>query len=477
MPLAVARPVDAEDVAELVRWAATEGIFLVPRGGGTGMPGGNVGSGVVVDFSMWTATGPIDTEARTVHVQPGVVGERLDITARARGLFFPALPSSADRCTLGGMIANNAAGARSFGYGSVHAWVGAVEVVLADGAVTTLRRGGPSPESFSRLRETLRASLGPTPRDWPAVRKNSSGYALDRFLSSGDPATLIVGSEGTLGIVTGAELLLAPEPERHALVLFPVSVLDDLGAVLTAADTVGASACEFFASSFLDVSGLRSHPPVATLARDVQALALVEVVGSLDEVERALDALRSLAGSLGSRITVARSVEDRERLWSIRHAASPIVASRAAEGLVSIQFIEDSVVPPNRLVDYLRALERILASEETEAVMFGHAGDGHVHVNPLVDLGRRGWRDRVRRILEAAADLVAGLGGTLSGEHGDGRIRAPYLERVWGPKLSEAFHHVKRSLDPAGIFNPGVIVPLPGQDPLAGLTPHREPRR
>jgi FAD/FMN-containing dehydrogenase len=139
-----------------------------------------------------------------------------------------------------------------------------------------------------------------------------------------------------------------------------------------------------------------------------------------------------------------------------------------------MQFIEDSVVPPGRLVEYLRALEGILDRENTEAVMFGHAGDGNVHVNPLVDVRTPGWRARVRRILEATVDLVAELGGTLSGEHGDGRIRAPFLERIWGPSLAAAFRQVKRSLDPAGVLNPGVVVPLPGQDPLRGLTPHRE---
>ncbi len=136
-----------------------------------------------------------------------------------------------------------------------------------------------------------------------------------------------------------------------------------------------------------------------------------------------------------------------------------------------MQFIEDSVVPPARLPEYLRGLEPILAEEDTDAVVFGHAGDGNVHVNPLIDVGYPHWRDRVARILERTADLVAALGGTLSGEHGDGRIRGVFHERVWGSRLTDAFRSVKSSLDPAGIMNPGVIVPLPGQDPLEGLSP------
>lgn len=134
-----------------------------------------------------------------------------------------------------------------------------------------------------------------------------------------------------------------------------------------------------------------------------------------------------------------------------------------------MQFIEDSVVPPGRLPEYLAGLSSILAEARLEAVVFGHAGDGNVHVNPLVPTGDEDWRDRVRQVLEGVAGLVASLGGTLSGEHGDGRIRAPYLDRIWGPGSVAAFKETKGLLDPDGIFNPGVILPLPGQDPLEGL--------
>lgn len=461
-------------MAELTSWAKTEGAYLTPRGGGTGMPGGNVGAGVILDFAGWTEMGPIDPDARTVRVQPGVTGARVDTAARAAGLFLPALPSSADRCTVGGMVANNAAGARSFRHGSVREWVEALDVVLADGTVTTLGSGRTPSERFHLLHTTLLENLDSPPAGWPSVRKNSSGYALDRFLPSADAVPLVVGSEGTLAVVTGIELRLAPEPAERALMLLPLPDLDALLAVVAAADAEQASACEFFGSSFLDVAGLRQHADIGTLAADAEALALVELAGPRSRVEAGLEGLRALSRSLGVRAQEAREGEECERLWSIRHAASPVVASRAREGLVSIQVIEDSVVPLARLPDYLRSLKEILDLEGTEAVMFGHAGDGNVHVNPLMDVRMRGWRARVRRILEATVDLVADLGGTLSGEHGDGRIRAPFLDRIWGPSLADAFRYVKRSLDPAGILNPGVIVPLPGQDPLRGLTPHRE---
>jgi FAD/FMN-containing dehydrogenase len=162
---------------------------------------------------------------------------------------------------------------------------------------------------------------------------------------------------------------------------------------------------------------------------------------------------------------------DRRNLWSVRHAASPLIAESAKSGLVSTQIIEDSVVPPEAFGAYLSGVDDILDAAETDAVVFGHAGDANIHVNPLIDVGRPSWREDARTLLLETVDLVADLGGTLSGEHGDGRLRAPFIERVWGPKLTASFARTKAALDPAGILNPGVIIARPGQDPLEGLWP------
>ncbi len=471
-PLAVARPVDPEDLATLVRWAEAEGQALVPRGAGTGMPGGNVGPGVSVDLTHWREMDPREAGDGIVRVQPGVVANRIQTEAARSGHFMPALPSSSDRCTVGGMVANNAAGARTFGYGATRDWVEALEIVTPSGELLRLERGAAAPAPFAELRAQLAGDRGVRWLEkWPDVRKNASGYALDRFLADGDPVSLFVGSEGTLGFVTRAELRLAPEPERRILVLFPVSDLDALVPAAAAAAAVGAAACEFFGRRFLEIAGLESDPRTEGLTRGAEALLLIELDGSIDEMRSALDELRAAVGPLAPSILEVQGDEERAELWSIRHAASPVIAAQADRGLVSMQFIEDSVVPPVRLADYLRDLQRILADEETDAVLFGHAGDGNVHVNPLVDVSRPDWRARVARILERTADLVADLGGTLSGEHGDGRIRGVFHERVWGADIAEAFRMVKSQIDPAGIMNPGVVVALPGQDPLEGLSP------
>jgi len=163
-------------------------------------------------------------------------------------------------------------------------------------------------------------------------------------------------------------------------------------------------------------------------------------------------------------------------LWELRHAASPIL-SRLDPNLKSMQFIEDCAVPPAALPAYVRGVRRILADNDTRGVIFGHAGDAHVHVNPLVDVRRSDWRDRVARILDEVTDLAASLGGTLTGEHGDGRLRTPLMPRVWSAEALRRFGDVKRAFDPAGILNPGVKVPIAGESALGDIKydPHLAP--
>ena len=474
-PRALAVPQHLEDVRSLVGWAGSEGLPLVPRGAGTGMPGGNVGLGIAVDLTAgFRKRGEIDPDRGRLRVEAGVTAGEVARAAEASSLFFPPLPSSADRCTLGGMVANNAAGARSFKYGSVRDWILELEVVLADGEVVRLARGAPPKEArpadpLERVRRTLSPKWERLARHWPEVRKNSSGYALDRYLSSGDPAELFVGSEGTLGLITAVTLALIPAPRDRGAILLGVDSPEMLLRATEEARSAGASACEFLGRAFIEVARLEERPMAGSVAGDAFALLLLEVDGEPGEVEVGLERLRALARGTGRGSIEARTPRDRSWLWELRHAASPVIASAAKEGLVSMQFIEDSVVPPSRLPDYLEGIEEILGRSGTTAAIFGHAGDGHAHVNPLVDVRRPGWREEVRSILEATAGLVAELGGTLSGEHGDGRVRAPYLDHIWSPETVDSFRIVKETFDPGGILNPGVILPLPGQDPLEGL--------
>lgn len=469
-PAAVAEPRDLEDLRRLVRWAGETHTPLVARGAATGMPGGNVGAGVAVDLlSHFGDVGRPDRERRRITVGAGAVADRVREAAAGIGLFLPPLPSSADRCTVGGMVANNAAGARSFGHGAIRDWVEGIQVVLADGELIDLASGDSPPPPFSRLHRILRPRRDEILESWPRVRKNSSGYALDRFLPEGDALQLLVGSEGTLGIVASVTLGLAPLPASRGLHVVGIDAPEALLPAIRSAETVEAEACEFFGRRFLEVASLEEAPGIGPLARGRWGLVLVEVAGTAGAVDDALATLRDAAAHRGAPSREATDPRDRARLWSVRRAASPIVARSALRGLLSTQFIEDSVVPPERLPDYLHGLDAILRAAGLDAVIFGHAGDGNVHVNPLVDVGREGWKRGVRQVLDETVALVAGLGGTLAGEHGDGRLRAPFLERIWPPPAVAAFRIVKETLDPSGILNPGVVLPRPGQDPLEGL--------
>jgi FAD/FMN-containing dehydrogenase len=347
---------------------------------------------------------------------------------------------------------------------------------MFDGSVVIVRRGEAAPPELTQLRQRLLSRLGTERPAWPRVAKNASGYALDAFLPTGDGVDLLVGSEGTLGIVTEVRLRLAPQPPERAMVLLPMPDRQDLPHAVDLARAIRAAACEFFDGRFLDMAGLRTRVDTAGLVADAPALVLLELEGHQDEVEQGLRRSATFAGDLGVPVRVGRSAEERTRLWAIRHSASPVVAAQAARGLVSMQFIEDSVVRVDLLPAYLSGIEVILTEEQTDAVVFGHTGDGNVHVNPLVDVTHGDWRDKVRRILNRTVDLVVELGGTLSGEHGDGRLRGSFHLRIFGEPVADAFRHVKETLDPRGILNPGAVVPLPGQDPLEGITPLRRYR-
>jgi FAD/FMN-containing dehydrogenase len=474
-PTAGAVPHSVHDVVALVRWAAVTGTPLVPRGAATGMPGGNVGAGVAIDLmTAFSAEPVIDPGRRSARIQPGITLSQLNRAAAPHGLHFPVDPSSGARCSLGGMIANNAAGARSVRHGATRAWVNALDLVLADGTVTTLRRRvRPTDERMREILATIDRAIEPDRQpvlaEWPRVRKNSSGYALREYLESGDAVDLLVGSEGTLALLVGAEVRLAPVPAERALALLEFTDLEAAGAAVARLLPLRPDTCEILDRTFLELvrdAGADSGYP---LRPGLEAILLVEVSGDTPAaVARRLETLAEHVVGIADRVVTATDPEQQNRLWEVRRAASPLIAQRT-DGRVSMQFIEDGVVPVDRLPEYIRALRSSLRSHGLPAVIFGHAGDGNLHVNPLVDVRAAGWRDSVESVILEVTRAVRALGGTMAGEHGDGRLRAPLLESIWGAQMVERFRTVKSAFDPAGILNPGVILPLPGQRPLDAL--------
>jgi FAD/FMN-containing dehydrogenase len=473
-PHAVAVPRDADDLSVLVRWAAEGARPIVPRGAGTGMPGGNVGSGVAVDLVTGFRGVTVEPDLARATLLPGSTLAELNAAAAAAGLHFPVDPSSGDRCTLGGMVANNSAGAHSVKYGATREWVTAVDLVLSDGSQVRLARGERVDHpSLDRIRETIDTVImhdrARIEQAWPRVRKNSSGYALREYLATGDLLDLVIGSEGTLALVTAATVRLAPIPAHRGVALIELDSLEAAGDVIQAILPLRPATCEMLDRTLLDIvreAGADDDYPIDPA---LEAILLVEMEGdSIAEVGESLRRATAAARPAAVRTSLAVDPDQQTRLWSVRHRASPLIAARSG-GRTSMQFIEDGVVPIPALPEYVRLLRSVLAHHDLPAVIFGHAGDGNLHVNPLVDTRSPDWTRTLETVLDEIAAGIARLGGTLSGEHGDGRLRAPFLETIWGGEMVERFRIVKNAFDPQGIFNPGVILPLPGQRPFDSI--------
>jgi FAD/FMN-containing dehydrogenase len=472
LPAAVCLPADPADVALLVRWAGSTRTSLVPRGAGSAMGGGNVGEGVVVDLTRLPVRLEVRPEAGVAFTSANVTLSDLNGAADRHRFRLPPDPSSGRWATLGGMLSTNAAGARSVRYGSVRRWVRAVELVTGEGETVTLRRAAPaSPPSqaLARFEEeaapAIRDAAETIGRRFPRTRKNSSGYALDAYLASGDVLDLVIGAEGTLGIVTGIEWQLDPVPAHRAGLRVGLRSLDDLVRVVAALLAQDPSAVELLDRTFLD---LVRDSDAGTGLGDAEAVLLVEFERPQAEplrtaVAAAAEAVRDRA----AKVDTALSARAAERLWAVRHAASPILAS-LPEGRRSLQVIEDACLPLERMGDYIRVVRRAAGVRGIPVVIFGHAGDGHVHVNLLPEVARPGWEETVAGLMEEVSGAVIRLGGTPSGEHGDGRLRASLLSRVYGEEVVDLFRRVKRSFDPLGILAPGVILPS-GEPPIGRL--------
>ncbi|MFL5556316.1 MAG: FAD-binding oxidoreductase [Gemmatimonadaceae bacterium] len=478
IPAAVAVPVDAEDVVVLVKWAAETKTSLIPRGSGSSMSGAAIGGGVIVDMSRINHLSRIDERERTVWAEPGVLWTTLDVAARRKGLRFPVDPSSGSFCTLGGMVSTNAAGPHSLRYGSTRPWVNAIDCVFSDGDRAVITRGEPAPkriEAVARFMREVHGEIVASDKRRPilhvGVRKESSGYAIHDYATDADLVDLLVGSEGTLVIIVGVQLRLSAVPAATSSVLGSFTTLEQATVAATKAVESGASACELLDRTFLAYAATGDSADDSFRARTEGAAAILLAEVESETPAQAASSAERLAKAFsdsGARDVDVALTPDAERdLWELRHAASPILA--ALENATSMQFIEDGAVPLPRLPDYVQGVRKALADREVQGVIFGHAGDAHVHVNPLIDTSHDDWRKKVSGLLDDVVALTARLGGTLTGEHGDGRIRTPLLSRVWHKDALLAFGLVKKAFDPANIFNPGVKVALSGQSPLTDI--------
>jgi FAD/FMN-containing dehydrogenase len=481
VPAAVAVPDDADDVVTLVKWAKASSLSLIPRGSGTSMGGGAIGPGVIVDLSRMNEIGAVDIVNHSIRVGPGALRGDVDRIARESGLRFPVDPSSGEYCTIGGMVSTNAAGAHTLRFGATRDWVIGLDCVFEDGSRAVVSRLEPVPTGIPALDRFLTevgpeimSARGDDAITHTGVAKDSSGYGIAAYAATGKLIDLLVGSEGTLVIVVGATLGLAPTARATSGILGAFDSLDAAVNAAVKARAAGAVACELLDRTFLEVAATGgTHNPVGALSaipEGTEAALLAEVEGaSPAEVEKNANALATAFEQSGATFTkIALGPTDQHEIWELRHAASPILA-KLDPALKSMQFVEDGAVPPDRLADYVRGVRDALEKRGVRGVIFGHAGDAHMHVNPLIDVSKATWRADVDGLLDDIVNLTARLGGTLAGEHGDGRLRTPLLSRVWSAHALALFAKVKAAFDPTGILNPGVKVPLAGQKPIGDV--------
>lgn len=469
LPLATLRARDEGDLDAAVAACRESGVPLTMRGAGTSLAGQAVGPGLVVDCSALRDL-EIDADARVARVGPGVVLDDLNAAAAEHGLAFGPDVATASRATLGGMIANNSAGARSVVHGLTADHVLALDVVLADGTRATLRPGGAAPPALEGARP-LADGFAP-----PALVRRVSGYALDALAGPApDWPRLLCGSEGTLAVTRRAELGLVERPAARGLALVPFASVDAALEAVVGLLEAGPSAIELMDRALLDPA---NRPPsvraLMGFASEAAALLVVEHSGEPDDVAARLAAIA------GARIVA--DAAGQEAVWAVRRSgiARALRSDGGAPGDPRpLPFIEDPAVPPERLAGFARAVRGVLAREGIPAVWYGHASVGCLHIRPLVNLRVPGAVAAVRRVAEEVADLVAVNHGSLSGEHGDGRLRGELLPRMYPPATIAAFAGLKRALDPDGILNPGVIVaPEPLDEGLRLMdSPPRRPRR
>ena len=418
-PSAVVRPVNTDEVSSLASYAYQNDVPIIPRGAGTGMTGGSVPfeNAVIVSVEGMNRIIDIDKRNMVVAVEPGVINSHLQEKLEASGLFYPPDPSSMKFCTLGGNVAENAGGPRAIKYGVTKDYVLGLETVLPDGRV--LLTGG-------------------------KTYKGVVGYDLTR---------LLVGSEGTLGIITKIFLKVLPLPQETATLLCIFSRLDD--AAQTVAKITSSSIIPR-TLEFLDNETIRAveqYKPFG-LPSNAEALLLIEVDGAHAAVAEEAERIAAICASLHGNVQVAEDQFSKQRLWEARRAISP-----ALYHLRPTKINEDIVVPRGRIPEMLRALKEIAERENLLIASFGHAGDGNIHVNVMTDKEDEEEYARAAASIRDIFDVTLKLGGTISGEHGVGLTKKQYIGMELSDVSLEIMKKIKTVFDPKGILNPGKIFP------------------
>jgi len=486
-PQIIVYPRNTSDVRKVARftWQLAERGKLLPitaRGKGSDQAGAAIGSGVMLVFpAHMNKLLELDTGKGIVRVHPGIVYQTLQNTLHTHGRFLPPYPSSIDFSTLGGAVANNASGEKTVKYGSTKNFVRELDVVLANGElIHTLRL---TKRELSKKKglttfegEIYRQLDGLITDNWDLIQtfkidvsKNSTGYNLidvKRKDGSFDLTPLFVGSQGTLGVVT--QITLDTEAFNPNTSLMAAHFAD-LGGITSAINQImplKPSAIEMVDRHLLEF--VHKHNP-----RQLKGLIEPPFPGfvlliEFDDVndrkqKRSVKRTRKILEGLSKEFSLARDEHEREMLWKIRHSAAAIIWH--VEGRKkALPIIEDGVVPRDKFEDYINGIYKIFEEHRLETAVWGHAGDSNLHMQPFLDLASIGDRQKIFKIMDDYYNLVISLGGSTAGEHNDGRLRAPYLIKLYGAEKYDLLKKTKQIFDPYGTMNPGVKIDVKRED-------------
>ncbi len=490
-PVAVVFPRSEADVQQVLRVAKQAGLPVLPRGGGTSLAGQGVNHAIVLDFSPYmNRILEINKEEGWARVQPGVVLAQLNRAAAAQGLQYGIDPSTANRATIGGGIGNNSCGAHSVIYGKTIDQVVDLRAVLADASVAEM---GPLRDSaleaklaaeglegnlYRELRRIGREQREEIARRFPKIMRRVSGYNLDDFVNAEGPIDLsrmVVGSEGTLAVVTEARMRLQQVPPVKGVAAVHFDTIVQAAEATVASLELGPSSVELIDSVI--VQRCRANPSFQRLAGWVQGdpggILLIECYGENEtELHAKLERIEAdlTRRGLGYATVIATDPALQRDMWRMREAGLGLIMSLRGD-TKPIAYVEDTAVGPEKLPAFVARFQEIVGKHGTEAAYYGHASVGCLHIRPAVNVKTAEGLRTMEAIATEIADLVLEFGGSLSGEHGDGILRGVFTERMFGPQLTEAFREVKRTFDPDGLLNPGKIVDTPGFTENLRLSP------
>ncbi len=489
-PVGVVVARSEEDVKKALAAARDLKLSITPRGTGTSLAGQATAPGITLDTTLMQEVFEVDLENERCSVEPGVIQGELNELVEQHGLVFGADTSTSDVATLGGMLGNNSAGMRSLYYGTTADQILSLRCVLASGETVEIqplsgdeaerrsRGSGPEARLLKNALEIGERYGEEIKRRYPKLIRRVSGYGLDALV---DPETvdltrLVCGSEGTLAIVTRAELRLQHLPPERALASFEfdslaasaratVALLEEDPSAIELLDDVAIGRADATPAYRGSTGFIRGEP---------KAVLLVEWSGTKEELDERFSKLDDLAKEVGAQEAAAlRTQEEMAQTVKLRKSILPLLLG-TAEKDKPVAFVEDAAVPPERLEEFVTRFEEIVENNDTWACFYGHASVGTLHVRPALDTSDPEGVSRMRRIGEEVAELVDELGGSISGEHGDGLSRSEFLERMYGPEIMRAFAEVKRVWDPEGMLNPGVIVDPPPMDEQLRIGPGRK---